>query len=388
MKGIKGKARVLLVGPLPPTKGGMTTFMLNLMRSHLADEFEFIGFTTSRPPKPNAVDNWGYRAIFSGGIKRAASGILVTLGHLLKFPAVVLARRIEVIQIQSPDYQAFWEACIYALMARALGVPTIMRIGGAFDAFVGQSGPAARWMVRQALNLPQIVIAQSALSQDYIVAAGRRGRIIIVPNWVQQPTQLPPFATPTEPPVFLFIAGTDARRKGIEDVIGAATILAAEGSPARFQLVAMPQILQDRVAELALSNILAVEGFLEHEAIFERMRCATALLLPSYGEGFPNSLIEAMAVGTPAIVTPVGAIPEIVRDGGAITVPVADRRALADAAHRIATDKELRSRLSSEAVDIIVHNYTAHKALTVLEASYRSLIAARSQQNETPRTDS
>jgi hypothetical protein len=64
------RPRVLLVGPMPPTKGGVTTFMLNLMASPLAAEVMFIPFTTSRPPKQNVTDNWGYGAILRGGPRR------------------------------------------------------------------------------------------------------------------------------------------------------------------------------------------------------------------------------------------------------------------------------------------------------------------------------
>ena len=44
------RPRILLVGPMPPTKGGITTFMLNLMGSYLNEQFEFVPYTTTRPP--------------------------------------------------------------------------------------------------------------------------------------------------------------------------------------------------------------------------------------------------------------------------------------------------------------------------------------------------
>jgi hypothetical protein len=58
----------MLVGPMPPTKGGMTTFMLNLMASPLNEEFEFVPYTVSRPPKKDVIANYGYGAILRDGI--------------------------------------------------------------------------------------------------------------------------------------------------------------------------------------------------------------------------------------------------------------------------------------------------------------------------------
>src|SRR5215831_2785477 len=113
------RPRILLVGPMPPTKGGITTFMLNLMASYLNEEFEFVPYTTTRPPKRDVIDNWGYGAVFRGGPVRILQGIFLTIARFLAFPYVVLARRIDLVQIQASDYQVFWEGVIYAILARA-----------------------------------------------------------------------------------------------------------------------------------------------------------------------------------------------------------------------------------------------------------------------------
>ena len=77
------RPKVLMVGPWPPTKGGVTTFMRNVVASSLKEKYDFIPFTTSRPGKRNVRgDNYGYAAVFRGGLKRVAQGILITLWHL------------------------------------------------------------------------------------------------------------------------------------------------------------------------------------------------------------------------------------------------------------------------------------------------------------------
>ena len=368
------RPRVLLVGPMPPTKGGVTTFMLNLMASYLRRDFEFVTFTTSRPPKRNVIDNWGYGAVLRGGVRRMLIGILITLWHLLKFPFVVVGRRITLVQIQASDYYVFFEAALYAVMARLLGRPVLFRLGGAFDIFYAGSSPLMRRVISAVLNVPQVVIAQSQFASGCIRRAGRRGPIVVLSNWSQDANNVEVFRTATTMPVFLFVAGTEARRKGIEQVLAAAEKLQQGGSPARFHFLAMTPMLMERATSLGLANIRAIEGPASHSRVLELMRACDVFLLPSHGEGFPNALIEAMTAGMAAIVTPVGAVPEIVADGGALTVPVGDVEALAAAIDRLARDGAFRSRLSHEARATVLARYTEAQALPPLAETYRNVL--------------
>jgi glycosyltransferase involved in cell wall biosynthesis len=368
------RARILLVGPMPPTKGGITTFMLNLMASYLNEEFEFIPYTTTRPPKRDVIDNWGYGAVLRGGPIRILQGLLLTIGRFIAFPYFVTRGRIDLVQIQASDYQVFWEGVVYAILARAVGRPVLLRIGGAFDLFHGASTRLVQCWIGAALRIPQFLIAQSHFGYDYLRRAGRTGKIIVLPNWIRD-TNLPATVRKDSPgSLCLFIASTEARRKGIEEVIKAVRLLDASGSPARFHLVAMTPSLVDRIAALHLNNIQAIEGPAEHGRVLELMCKADVFLLPSHGEGFPNSLVEAMAAGMASVVTPVGAVPEMVTDGGALLIPVGDAGALRRAIERLAADPELRRRLGDEAQRAVRARYTPSSALTPLADAYRTLL--------------
>lgn len=368
------RPRIMLVGQMPPTKGGITTFMLNLMASYLAKDFEFIPYSVSRPPKKNVIDNWGYGAVLRGGLGRILYGIALTIYHLFLFPFVLAIQKIDLVQIQASDYQVFWEAIAYVLLARMLGRPVLLRIGGAFDLFHGGSPPGIKRIIAMSLRLPQYVIVQSRFAYSYVKAIGRTTGTVILPNWTEERivARVPPRSK--EHPIFLFIASNEARRKGVEEVLDAMCRLDAMGSSARFHLVALVPQLIERIEKMKPGNVAALEGMLAHKRLLEIMRSADVFLLPSHGEGFPNSLIEAMAAGMASIVTPVAAVPEIVAEGGAIIIPVGDAEALAAAIDKLTTNPDLRQKLGSDAQAIIQRKFTPEKTLSALAEAYWHLL--------------
>jgi glycosyltransferase involved in cell wall biosynthesis len=64
-----------------------------------------------------------------------------------------------------------------------------------------------------------------------------------------------------------------------------------------------------------LLNRVDITGWISHDILPDYMNRLRLLVIPSYSEGLPNIMLEAMACGTPVLATPVGAIPDIIKDG-------------------------------------------------------------------------
>jgi glycosyltransferase involved in cell wall biosynthesis len=89
-----------------------------------------------------------------------------------------------------------------------------------------------------------------------------------------------------------------------------------------------------------------MSGELDSTDVSQQLAAAEIFCLPSFAEGIPISIMEAMATGLPVVTTYVGGIPELAIDGEtALVVPASNALALAEAIERLVTDGALRERL-------------------------------------------
>ena len=110
-------------------------------------------------------------------------------------------------------------------------------------------------------------------------------------------------------------------------------------------------------------------GALSREKIAEHYRHAAVLCLPSIYEGFPVTILEAMAAGLPVVATRVGGTPELVHDGCGILVPPRDPVALANALSHLARHRTLGHDLGRAGRERVETYFTLDRMI----ATYRDL---------------
>jgi glycosyltransferase involved in cell wall biosynthesis len=115
-------------------------------------------------------------------------------------------------------------------------------------------------------------------------------------------------------------------------------------------------------------------GLLSGKAKDDAMAAAHCLVLPSYGEGLPMAILEAMGQGRPVIATRVGAIPELVRDGqeGFLIEP-GDVPALVECLVRVASDSDLVRRLGASARQRVEREYAIDVMVDRVADTYANL---------------
>lgn len=133
--------------------------------------------------------------------------------------------------------------------------------------------------------------------------------------------------------------------------------------------------LRSRVSHLGLGESITMPGHLSESALSDEYRKATIFVLPSWSEGFPTVLAEAMDAGLPIITTRIrGAADHLIADENALFVQPRDVNGLASALIRLLEDGDLRARMASanrERIGIFEPKVVAAEYLYVLRSLVR-----------------
>jgi glycosyltransferase involved in cell wall biosynthesis len=135
------------------------------------------------------------------------------------------------------------------------------------------------------------------------------------------------------------------------------------------------EVLESRAAELGLAEKVVFAGGLGETDTLEQIAQSDALVLPSFMEGLPIVLMEAMAVGTPVIASRVAGIPELVEDGrsGLLFTP-SDWDELASCMRRLIEDGDLRTGLAQQGQITVEKEFdirrSAERMLTLFEPTH------------------
>jgi glycosyltransferase involved in cell wall biosynthesis len=174
----------------------------------------------------------------------------------------------------------------------------------------------------------------------------------------------------------LVCVGRLAPQKGQLLILDALAALAAEGVGFEMVLAGdgpLRGAIEQRVRELRLEGRVRITGWISNDQVRDELLAARAMLLPSFAEGLPVVLMEALALGRPAISTYVAGIPELIEDGvngwlipaGSLTAMTgAIRRVLETPPETLAAMGKAGARAVAERHDV---NLEAHR----LEALFR-----------------
>lgn len=132
--------------------------------------------------------------------------------------------------------------------------------------------------------------------------------------------------------------------------------------------------IEAQIRAAGLEGHVRLLGWQGRDAIVDEIRAARAFVLPSFAEGLPVVLMEALALGRPAIATAVAGIPELVDDRAGWLIPAGSAAALAEAMRAaLATDRQTLAVMGAEGRARVLRDHDVHKNAAGLAALLRPL---------------
>jgi glycosyltransferase involved in cell wall biosynthesis len=241
-----------------------------------------------------------------------------------------------------------------SIAARLAGVQLraamITGVGSAFAGGPGLRRRAVSWLLRRlyavALSQAHIVFFQNPDDESLFRSlglVGDRQRIVRINGSGVDLVRFSPAPLPAGPPTFLMV-GRLIRDKGVCEYVEAAREVRRVHPEARFQLLGPLDPNPSAISALELEGWRR-EGVVEYLGTTSDVRpflaCAHICVLPSYGEGTPGSVLEAMAMGRAVLTTDVPGCRETVQgERNGLLVPAHNARALADAMVRMLVESQ------------------------------------------------
>ena len=277
-----------------------------------------------------------------------------------------------------------------AITSRVRGIPYVVSPHGALAPWcMGQHRSLKRlaWSSYQKaiLNGAGGVHALTPEERGDIRALGVRAAVTVIPNGIDLdlvqdlitpephwPRHLVPFLQR-----FVLYLGRLDKKKGLDILIEAFARIASANDEAAL-IVAGPDPDRlwpthlRRISELNLAGRVTYAGFVDEPLKFQLLKRAELLVLPSKSEGMSMTILEALACGTPVVISPGCNLPQVDRARAGRIVPDSSEP-LADSILEILGDRPLRALMAVNARQLAKREFSAATIALQMHALYRSL---------------
>ena len=349
-------AKVVMLGPALANKGGIAA----VVQSYL--------------------DAWDYSrykmrhiATFSNGPKLLK--LLIALKASTQCLYVLLFWRPDIVHIHFAWKASFYRKSFFVMLAKVFRKKTILHCHVPdFHVFYESKGKLVKKFIRCILSSADVMLVLSEQWRRYFADLSLNISIRVLYNPVVCPGKV--HRSNNARPVILSM-GRLGKRKGTYDILKAIPHVLETYPNAEFWLGGDGDVKQVRKIlsrELWGGNVRLLEwvrGKKKEEALLQ----ANIFLLPSYHEGMPIAILEAMAYALPIISTPVGGIPEAVVDGeDGFLVRPGDVEAITNKIISLLKTPELRHSMGANARERAIKKFEISSVLEQLFAVYGSLL--------------
>jgi glycosyltransferase involved in cell wall biosynthesis len=321
-----------MIGTSPQAQGGVAAVVRALIAGGLSDLYVIDYLETH----------------CDGG---ALAKVQIAAYAFFRFVYRLVTGKVAILHVHVASRASFLRKCLLILPAYAFRKPVVLHLHGAeFHLFYeNECPPPVKRLVRYVFENAAGVVVLSAGWKKWIEGSFPRAKVRVIYNPAPAVGSIEIIGRDE---VALLFLGKLGDRKGTGDLVQAVAKLAPSFGNVRLLLGGDGDLAGTRkLAErLGIGQYVETLGWVASDRKRELLDQCAVFVLPSYNEGLPMGVLEAMAHGLPVVSTPVGGIPEAITDGveGFLVQP-GDIDALADRLGRLLKDPALRQAMSEAA---------------------------------------
>lgn len=345
-KKVKNHLRVLVVAPATTARGGIASVVRLHTKMSVWREMNCRMFVT-----------------FVDG--SAAKKIGVAALAYARAPFAI--RGSDIVHIHLAGQNSLLRKLPIVAVARLFRKPLIVHMHAHSTDSMFEKTPG--WAVRYVLGGADRIIALSESWASQIRKRMPDAEVEVIPNPIQSGLKDDDMR-PRESAILF--AGKLEPRKGYDVLLDAAPAILAKHPDVEFWFAGHGEL--DRAAakakQLGITSSVRLLGWTKDEALGELYRKARVFCLPSYNEGVPMAVLEAMANGAPVVCTPVGGLPQLIVDGhNGLFCTAGDPRSIADKITLLLENSALADNIATEGMRTVERS----NGLEFIERKLRNL---------------
>ena len=347
--------RVLIISPYYRLRKGGIASVIQLYKKNLARNFKYA---------PSIYFQNLYLSLLFFPINILIIGVILLLN-----------RNLKILHIHGSHGGSFFRKLIIFWIGKNLFKKKIVYHlhSSDFKEFYSEASNKTKEKIKYLLSNADLIIVLSE-GEDYIVNNFTTKQIRVLENIVEKQKQIDPIKRDDK--TNLLFLGRIGERKGVFDLLECLnTMDSSNRKKITLTIGGDGEVdrLQRKIKDYQLDNVY-FEGWVKGKRKSELLINSDIFILPSYNEGLPISLLEAMSYGKPIISTNVGGIPRILKNerNGFIIEP-GNKKQLQKAIISYVNDKQLAGTHGAEGLKM-VEKYYPNSVLEKLNAIYSEIL--------------
>lgn len=329
--------------------------------------------------KAGLFDRWPITYIPTHTTAKRTVKLLFFFKAFFTFCGNVLLGRVALVHVHAASRNSFWRKTPFFLVCLFTKIPYIIHLhGGEFMLFFhDESGTFVRKFIKLMFDKASYVVVLSSQWQKRMQAIVSNENIVVIFNPMTDPDCVANGALGDEK-VFLFL-GFLERGKGVYELVEAVAKAREKCADLKLYCGGTGDVagVTRLIKELQVEDSVKLLGWVGGENKHNLFQAAYAYVLPSYNEGLPMGILEAMSYGKPVISTPVGGIPDAVEDGvQGILVSPGSVDELAAAIVTLCDNEKLKTEMGNAARHKYESCFSPGKIIPQVENLYRRLGAS------------